>query len=63
MTVKDRVIIYDLDKAKTSSDNKDKAKTMSNDNVEPQAINEIPAMLHMLDCQSYVETGIRFNYV
>ena len=48
MTVKSRGIIYELGQFFTKG---------------PIAIDEIPAMHHLLDCQNYVEAGIKLNKV
>ena len=48
VTVKSRGIVYDLGLFDTKG---------------PVAINEIPAMHHLLDCQSYVETGVKLNKI
>lgn len=47
MTIQSRVIVFDLSKLGTP----------------PPAINEYPAMHHLLDCERYVETGISINKV
>ena len=49
MTIKSRGIVFDLGRAEEGKG--------------PVAINEIPAMHHLLDCQSYVETGVKLNKI
>lgn len=51
VTVKSRGIFYDLSKPKPD------------DPILIKVINEIPAMHHLLDCQKYVETGVKMNKI